>query len=478
MTKMDEFAKRAVSRREFLKLAGVTGAAVGMGGGLAGLVAACGGSEETSTTATTAATTSSSEVAESSTTLASAGPESGREIKVGLPMPQTGVLAVFAIADDWSLDLWNKNVGETVVMGDGKSHRVTFVRRDTQSDTNRAAQVASDLVMNDKVDLFAVGGGPDTVMPVADQAETLETPLISINCPWQAFVFGRGGGMDTAFKWTYGQLFGIEQGVACLVGPAEKIQTNKKVGLFFGNTTDTQAWMTEGIGIVDSLTAAGYTPVYPGPFNQGTEDFTSLISAFKKEGCELLMGSNPGKDFPNFWQQALQQGFQPKVVEEVVGLQSVEDMKALGDACLGITVGNSWHRAWSFVDPVTGFNCSQLADDYEAAHNTLWNNFITAHGRFGWTLDLLKRVKDPDNKESWLEAITTSKLQTCAGNIDFTIPVDPMGIHPHPNICKTAWAQSQISKGDKWGFDWPMVFVVDDPAATVDRDPIEMTYSS
>ena len=34
---------KSVSRRDFLKIAGVAGAAVGLGAGLGGLVAACGG---------------------------------------------------------------------------------------------------------------------------------------------------------------------------------------------------------------------------------------------------------------------------------------------------------------------------------------------------------------------------------------------------------------------------------------------------
>ncbi len=48
---------KSVSRRDFLKIAGVAGATVGLGAGLGGLVAACGGTEETSTTATAQATT-------------------------------------------------------------------------------------------------------------------------------------------------------------------------------------------------------------------------------------------------------------------------------------------------------------------------------------------------------------------------------------------------------------------------------------
>ena len=48
---------KSVTRREFLKIAGIAGATVGASAGLGGLLAACGGTEETTTT-TVGATTS------------------------------------------------------------------------------------------------------------------------------------------------------------------------------------------------------------------------------------------------------------------------------------------------------------------------------------------------------------------------------------------------------------------------------------
>ncbi|MBN1321480.1 MAG: twin-arginine translocation signal domain-containing protein, partial [Thermoleophilia bacterium] len=53
----DEAEGRGVSRREFLKLAGVAGAAIGLGAGLGGLIAACGDDEPAVTTTTAAAGT-------------------------------------------------------------------------------------------------------------------------------------------------------------------------------------------------------------------------------------------------------------------------------------------------------------------------------------------------------------------------------------------------------------------------------------
>jgi len=65
---------KAVSRRDFLKMAGVAGATIGVAGGLGGVLAACGGTEEATTT--TAAATSSTASAET-TTSAAGGVELG-----------------------------------------------------------------------------------------------------------------------------------------------------------------------------------------------------------------------------------------------------------------------------------------------------------------------------------------------------------------------------------------------------------------
>src|SRR5665647_2949551 len=98
--------QRAVSRREFLKLAGVAGATIGVGAGLGGLIAACGGSEETTTPAGAASTTSTAAAGGTGTTAGasttvSASAESGRDLKIGIISPKTGNLASFALADDW-----------------------------------------------------------------------------------------------------------------------------------------------------------------------------------------------------------------------------------------------------------------------------------------------------------------------------------------------------------------------------------------
>ena len=183
-------ADSKVSRRDFLKMGALAGAALGVGGGLTGALAACGSSSGEQPAAAAAA--------------------SGREIKVGFVSPLTGPLAAFGDAGPVLRRAVEAAVKDGVKCGDGQTHPIKIIIKDSQSDTNRAAPVAGDLITNDGVDIMMVASTPDTVNPVADQCEALQTPCVSNDCPWQAYFFGRGGDPAKGFKWTYHAFWGIE----------------------------------------------------------------------------------------------------------------------------------------------------------------------------------------------------------------------------------------------------------------------------
>ena len=48
--------------------------------------------------------------------------------------------------------------------------------KDSQTNSNRAAEVAADLILKDKIALMLVGAAPETDNPVADQCEVNERP--------------------------------------------------------------------------------------------------------------------------------------------------------------------------------------------------------------------------------------------------------------------------------------------------------------
>ena len=107
-------------------------------------------------------------------------------IKIGHVSPRTGPLAGFAEADEHVLADIQK-LFSAGLQNNGKSYSVEIISKDSQSNPNRAAEVAADLILNEKVDIITAASTPDTTNPVSDQAEVNEVPCITTDCPWQPY---------------------------------------------------------------------------------------------------------------------------------------------------------------------------------------------------------------------------------------------------------------------------------------------------
>ena len=446
--------ERAVSRRQFLKLAGVAGAALGVAGGLGGLVAACGGTDDTTTTAaaattTTAAAAGNTESTAGATTTVAVAAESGAELKIGLVEPKTGNLAAFALADDWYVAWAEAALKDGIICGDGKNHKVSFVRVDSQSDSNRASQVAGDIILNSGVYMVLASGSPDTVVPVADQCETNEAIGLFNFSPWQA-VFGT----DIQRKWSWGAMLGSEQSIADFTVAFDTIPNNKKVGMLFANDADAAAWMAPTAAPA-VFKDKGYTLVVPTYYTEGTEDFTAQISLYKKEGVDIICGTNNPPDWVNFVNQALQQGLRPKIMSSGKALLFPQVPEGLASGCYNFIGEMSWSPAWPFKDSLTGKTCKEMGDDFEAKQGIQWQQTIGQYGKIEWAVDLFKRAKNPEDKNSVLEVVSQTKLDTINGTIDFTQAVDTNGVHNVTNNCRPVYAAGQWIKGSgTYKFDY------------------------
>jgi branched-chain amino acid transport system substrate-binding protein len=464
---------RTVSRREFLKIAGIAGATVAVGAGLGGVLAACGGTEETTTTGGATTTTggatttvgATTTTAAASTTTVSAGAEAGRVIKIGALSPMTGALASFGGPDKWIVSVVQKAVKDGVVCGDGKNHPIEILNMDTQSSPDRVAQVTGDLIFNSKVDLVLASSSPDTVNPAAEQCEANGVPLLANFVPWQAFYFGRGATPTTPFKWTWMFHFGLEDAAACRTNSWSQITTNKKVALLFANDADGVSWSNKETGLGPFLTKAGYEIVsqpenYPTP----SEDFTSQIAAFKKAGAEIISGVQIPPDFTNFWKQAYQQGLRPKILNIAKALLFHQTIEAVGDIGVNSSDHNVWHPSYPYKSVLTGQTCQEYADQYTAETGKQWTEPLGQLGKYEWAIDVLKRVTDIENKELYVEAIKTTKYDGINGPIDFNLPVKLGTVRPVPNVYKIKIAYGQWIKspaGSKYPYDQVLVWAQD-----------------
>src|SRR5437016_12947212 len=86
-------------------------------------------------------------------------------IKIGHVSPKTGPLAGFGEADGFILDQVRGLVGRGLQSG-GRTYPLQIVSKDSQSSGSRAADVASELILGDKVDLIVASSTPDTPNPL------------------------------------------------------------------------------------------------------------------------------------------------------------------------------------------------------------------------------------------------------------------------------------------------------------------------
>src|SRR4051812_37392751 len=262
-------------------------------------------------------------------------------IKIGHVSPKTGPLAGFGEADEFILKQVRDVLGKGLQSG-GKTYKVEIVSKDSQSSGSRAAEVASELIQRDKVDLLVTSGTPDTTNPVSDQAEVNEVPCVATNCPWQPYFFGRKGDPAKGFNWTYLFFWGLEDVIAAFLALWDGAPTNKIVGGLFPNDADGNAWGDKERGLPPALAKAGYKLTDPGRYQLMNNDFTSQISTFKAAGAEIVTGNMIPPDFATFWSQAAQQGFKPKIVTIGKALLFPSVIESLGERGVGLTSEIWW----------------------------------------------------------------------------------------------------------------------------------------
>ena len=376
--------------------------------------------------------------------------QSGRAIKIGYVSPQTGPLAAFGEADNFVL-AGVRAATKAGVLVAGKTHPLEIIVKDSQSNPNRAAEVAADLILKDKVDLMLVASTPETTNPVSDQCELNGVPCVSTVAPWQPWFFVRGGKPDQGFEWTYHFFWGLEDIIAVFTNMWGSIPTNKMVGGLFPNDGDGNAWGDPKLGFPPVLAKQGYKLTDPGRYQNLTADFSAQIAAFKKANCEIITGVVIPPDFKTFWTQAKQQGFQPKAASIGKALLFPAAVEALGDTAAGLTTEVWWSPSHPFKSSLNGMSAKQVADAYESNAKKQWTQplgFI--HALFEVGIDALKRAKSVDKPEHIRDAIVATNLNTVVGPISWKAG-------PVKNVAKTPLVGGQWVKGKKYKYDLVIV---------------------
>ncbi|MEM8850820.1 MAG: ABC transporter substrate-binding protein [Pseudomonadota bacterium] len=379
----------------------------------------------------------------------------GARIRIGYVSPQSGPLAAFSEADQFVIDAFAAATGDTFEV----------IVKDSQSNPNRAADVAQELIIDDEVSMILVASTPETTNPVATVAESEGIPVLSTTAPWQPWFIGQQGnptdpGSWRPFDYAFHYFWGLEDVIAVFAAMWDQLDTNGQVGGLFPNDGDGNAWGDPVNGLPPAMSERGYTIADPGRYQNLTDDFTAQINAFKAANAEILTGVVIPPDFTTFWNQAKQQGFNPKAASIGKAILFPQSLEALGESGHNLSSEVWWTPSHPFNSSLTGESSGEMAAAFTEATGRPWTQPIGfVHSLFEMAADVMGRVDDAGDPDAVAEAIAATELETIVGRIAF----DGAGLPPFAaaNVAKTPLV------GGQWRLQdgaWDLV-VVDNSTA-------------
>ncbi len=431
-----------LDRRRFLQVAGVAGAAAG----LSSITAGC------ATSTTTAGT---------------------KPVRIGLVSNQTGALSGFGEAD--SVVIANiRNALKDSIDINGTTYPLQIQLRDTGSQPQRSAQVASDLIASG-VDLLLTAGAPEIVNPVSNVAEKAGTPCLSTNVPWQAWFFGRQtpGKPPQQFNWTYHFFWGLEDVEAAFSGIWSQVTNNKVLAAVFSKDPDGDAWANKDTGLPFAFGKRGYTFIQEPRPEDGANSYKTLIQKFKDSGAQILTGVISAPDFATLWRETNDMGFRPPIATIGKALLFPAYLEVLQPSPAGLTGTVSWHPTWPFKSSLTGLTSAQWAAEYTRQTHRQWTQPIgSVHALFEVAISALQRagVGDP---QAIVDAIQHTSMDTILGHVSWAKGHDKL-LPPiaQKNVSKTPLNGGQwinTSPGSRFPFEQVIVANPNHPTIPVAR---------
>ena len=410
---MDKKSKKNITRREFIKKVGKSTAAVGVASMMPRLVKPARAAKRD-------------------------------HILIGYINPSTGGLAAFGEPSPWADERAMKKINENggiYLKEYGKRFPVRWKLVDTESNPTKAAELASKLILDDKVDLVMPCHTPDTVNPASAIAERFRVPCIAIDAPVEDWLAGG------PYQWSFLHFWSADHDITnVFFGIWDQIETNKVVGGLWPNDFDGVHW-AEVFGELGPK--MGYKIIDKGRFPFLQKDFSAHINAFKKANVEIVTGVLIPPDFATALRQFRQSGFNPKVITMAKAILFPSAVEALGgDLGEGLTTELWWSPHHPFKSSLTTETTKQLCDAWEMETKRQWTPPI-GYKHSGWELvnDVYFRAGTLD-KEKVRNAIAETNLHTIVGPVRYN----------DKNYSRTPLVGAQWTKGDKWKWEQKIVY--------------------
>ena len=278
-----------------------------------------------------------------------------RAIKLGYVSPQTGPLAAFAEADNFIIDEFPARPSAMPALN------FEVIVKDSQSNPNRAAEVAKELIVDDEVNLMLVASTPETTNPVADDLRGRRRCPASR--PWRRGSPGssasrairatrqRGSRSTTPIHF----FWGLEDVIAVFTNMWGQLETNKNVGGLFPNDGDGNAWGDPDVGFPPVLAKSRLHAHRSGPLPEPDRRFLGADQRLQGGQCR----DHHRRDDPAGLHHVLdpgasQQGFKPKAASIGKAILFPQAVEALGNTGHNLSSEVWWSPSHPFKSSLTG----------------------------------------------------------------------------------------------------------------------------
>jgi branched-chain amino acid transport system substrate-binding protein len=432
--------ERSIARRSVLRGLGAGAVATGAGG----ILAACSSGNKGSTAASAQAT-----------------------INIGYIAPFTGAISGFASGDNFVIGTIRSTpaYAKGFKVG-GKTYKVNIIVKDTQSDPNRASQLARNLILNNNVDMLLTSSTPETVNPVAVVAQTEGVPCAATNDPWESWYAGLGGNPanpTTTFQYCTLFFFGLKELNDCFVAMWNRLPVgdNKNVAEMWPNDADGNAFRAV---LPTLMKLSGYHAVDGGAYPDGTTNYAAMINTFKQANCDYFSNCPLPPDFNIFWKQANQMGWKPRLATVAKVLLFPADTVPLGPLVNNIATDSWWGpylQTRSSLDPK--LTATNLKDNFQAQTGKQWvQSMGGTYSLFEVAHQAFSKVSDPHDRQEVARALHAVNYEGMAGQLNFS-----GGPAPGVSITPLVGVQWKASSG-KFPFEMKVVDTTHNPAVKVE----------
>ncbi|MFI7452620.1 ABC transporter substrate-binding protein [Nonomuraea sp. NPDC049714] len=350
------------------------------------------------------------------------------QVCIGAVIPLTGRLA--RLGDPLSFLLPWLAPRLTHLRNGSRRHPLRIAIRDSRSDPVRARQAVRELATDEQAHVVITMAGTQVLPAVVDACEELQVPCVSTTFPWQAYVHRAGAEEHQRFAWTYHFAWGLDDIATVFAEMWERLGATQTVGCLWNDDLQGRLLRHDRDGFAPVARKRGHTLIDPGGYREPAVDLSDHVDQLRRHGADIVTSAATAADLTLFHRQAHRSGLHPRLITCSRWLAYPHTGAAGSEELAQARVGTLvyWTPHHPYRSSLDGTTAADLATAYQQVTGNPWLQPLgLAHALIEVAHHALARAADPTDRHAIAQAISSTRITTMAGSLDWTSG-------PTPNI--------------------------------------------